>query len=152
MQCCSRMEPGSPRDAFSGMLDDEKDSDGETVEHMGGPSKVEVNVEFAREAVDRSRARQLARKLPKSLVNLSKRNVLPPSHVKRIIAAESMTEEFGANRIWCCKKCAMKFNQTASEVFDWSDKRKVRPCRLVEDCACANRNVSADVSFCGVPG
>ena len=121
-----RMEPGSPRDAFSGMLDDNQGGNQEQPhEHIGGPSKVEVNVDFAREAVDRSRARQLARKLPKSLINLSKRNVLPPSHVKRIIAADSMTDEFGANRIWCCKKCAMKFNSTANEVFDWSDKRKV---------------------------
>lgn len=109
-----KMDASSPLDALGGMLED-KDPD----EVPEGHVKIEINMDFAREAVNRSHARQLARKLPKSLVNL--RNVIPPSHVKRIISVDGMGEEFGGTRIWCCKKCAMKFNDTANEVFEWSD-------------------------------
>jgi hypothetical protein len=52
------------------------------------------------------------------------RNVLPASHIKRIISSDSIQEDFGSTRIWCCKKCAMKFNETAESVFKWSDEQK----------------------------
>jgi hypothetical protein len=117
-------------DLYQGILDEEPGENvgGEYVDQLGvggkGGNNILVNVDFAREAIDRSRARQLSKKLPKLLANL--RQVLPPSHVKRIISLDSITsmsEEFGQLRIWCCKKCSMKFNITAREVFEWSDGR-----------------------------
>merc|ERR1712216_1051965 len=97
-----RIAPSSPVNAFVSVLrelDNEakkeaKDSEAiQSTEESSGAA-VEVNVYFARDAVDRSRARQLARRLPKSLMNL--RNVLPASHIKRIISSDSIQEDFGS--------------------------------------------------------
>jgi hypothetical protein len=119
--------PTSPTDdAFGSVLKSNDEEDGaempEADEKATFQGRIQVNVEFARDAIDRSRARQLAKKLPKSLENL--RNVLPYSHVKRIISIDEMSADFGANYVWCCKRCAKKFNSTANEVFEWSDHRK----------------------------
>ncbi len=125
------MQPMSPReDEVSRVLNSKEEDDDdihdmmpENTEKVNLQGRIQVNVEFAKDAVNRSRARQLAKKLPKSLENL--RNVLPHSHVKRIISIEYMPEDFGKeNHVWCCKKCAMKFNPTANGVFQWSDHRK----------------------------
>jgi rubrerythrin len=125
------MQPMSPtEDEVSRVLNSNEEEDDdihdmmpETTEKVTLQGTIQVNVEFAKDAVSRSMARQLAKKLPKSLENL--RNVLPHSHVKRIISIEYMPEDFGReNHVWCCKKCAMKFNPTANGVFQWSDHRK----------------------------
>ena len=35
---------------------------------------------------------------------------------------ETITDDFAAKKIWVCKNCASKYNGTAGQLFQWSDR------------------------------
>jgi len=47
---------------------------------------------------------------------------LPANYLRRIVLSETITEDFGSNKIWVCRNCASKYNGTASSTFQWSDE------------------------------
>ena len=107
-----QIKPSSPGNMYSSVVEDRP---------LAQPAKVDVVMDFAQDCIERSRARTLARRLPKSLENLQ--TVLPASHIRRIISSDSLEQDFGETRIWCCRRCASKFNKVAGGVFEWMDKQ-----------------------------
>lgn len=79
------------------------------------------SLSFARVALRRAKARQLARRLPRLLMNL--KTSISNSDLRRIVALETVQDDFAERKVWVCKECAKRFNGNAREVFDWSDEQ-----------------------------
>ena len=80
--------------------------------HAQGP----VNTDFAVEAARRARLQIFAKQLPQVLSHLKSR--IPANHLRRIVLSETITDDFGSNKIWVCRSCASIYSSTAKGLFE----------------------------------
>ena len=89
-----------------------------------------MNTDFAVEAARRARLQTFTKQLPDFLSHL--KNRIPPNHLRRIVLSETVTDDFGSNKIWVCKSCASTYSSTAKELFEVDALQSVHRVLVLE--------------------